>query len=427
MKMLTTDRERLPETVTHHFKKNLLAMAITLTIGTATSTASAGLSSGDTLSFVLGTVQTVACTYGTTPPCAHPAYNVTDIVGSYFAFDTNAMGGITPNEKTPIESFRGIVIGESQLASGSHTGPVDGSESPDIDRPWTFFGGVGMHQTTVPVTVLSGSGNTRKLDMSGWNVTWNGIDSIPMVQLGDAVVSCDTDCSNGEDYTLDAAFHTNGAGFTTVPYSLHLEGVIGGPGEPLPPTKGVSIQLTGGRFQECSSTGGSSIEATAEIRTNDTNDIAAVTWELDGADAGSGNSVNVFTPLGNHTLSVVVDTLVSGSFHSSEPVTVSDRTAPELGIRFIDHRTGGEITEVAGNGAHHVTVRYDINDVCDPEPTASGVAVPVHAIDDGDVIKIKKKKLSTAKLGTSAVNVSADAADVSGNRRHREATLLITD
>ena len=426
MKMLTTDRERLPEAVTYHFKKKLLAIAITLTIGTATSTASAGLSSGDTLNFVLGTVQTVACTYGTTPPCSKSFYNITDIVGSYFAFDTNA-NGIDPNEKTRIESFRGIVIGESQLASGSHSGLVNGSESPDIDLPWNFFGNTGMHQTIAPVTVLSGSGNTQTLDMSVWNVTWNGIPSIPMVPTGDAVVTCDTNCSNGENFTLDAAFHTNGAGFTTVPYSLHLEGVISGPGEPLPPTKGVSIQLTGGRSQECSSTGGSSIEATAEIRTNDTNDIAAVTWELDGAGAGSGNSVNVFTPLGNHTLSVVVDTLVSGSFQSSEPVTVRDRTAPELEIRFIDHRTGGEITEVAGNGAHHVTVRYDVTDVCDPEATASGVAVPVHAIDDGDVIKIKEKKLSTAKLGTSAVSVSADATDASGNRRHREATLLITD
>ena len=69
MKMLTTDGGKLPEAITRHFKKSLLATAITLTIGTATSTASAGLSSGDTLQFVLGTKQIVACTYGTTPPC----------------------------------------------------------------------------------------------------------------------------------------------------------------------------------------------------------------------------------------------------------------------------------------------------------------------------------------------------------------------
>jgi len=100
---------------------------------------------------------------------------------------------------------------------------------------------------------------------------------------------------------------------------------------------------------------------------------------------------------------------------------------PELDIRFIDQRSGAEITEVTGNGKHFVTVSYDVIDVCDPAPTASGIAVPVHAIDDGDTITIEKKKLATATLGTSAVNISADAIDASGNRRHREAQLLIVD
>ena len=53
--------------------------------------------------------------------------------------------------------------------------------------------------------------------------------------------------------------------------------------------------------------------------------------------------------------------------------------------------------------------------------------MPVHAIENGDAIIIKNKKLATATLGTSAVNVSADAIDKSGNRRHREVTLLVLD
>ena len=85
---------------------------------------------------------------------------------------------------------------------------------------------------------------------------------------------------------------------------------------------------------------------------------------------------------------------------------------------------GQEITEVTGDGRYAVRVRCD---VCDPAPTTSGIAVPVHAIDDGDIIKIEKKRLATTTLGTSAVNVSADATDTSGNRRHREAQLLIVD
>ena len=174
-------------------------------------------------------------------------------------------------------------------------------------------------------------------------------------------------------------------------------------------------------------TGGSSIEATANITTTDINDIASVSWSLDGADAGTGNLVNVFTPLGVHTLSVVVDTFTSGVIQSTQSITITDRTSPELNIRFIDKRSGLEVTEVEGHREHFVTVTYDISDVCDPEPTASGAAVPVHAIENGDAIIIKNKKLATATLGTSAVNVSAEAADKSGNRSHREATLLILD
>ena len=275
-------------------------------------------------------------------------------------------------------------------------------------------------------TSSSGDSNTQLLDMSGWNWAWNGITSIPLVQVGDAVVSCDTSCSLGENYVLDAAFHFNGAGFTTVSYSLHLEGVIGGPVEPLPSTKGVSIQLTGGNSQECSSTGGSSIEATADIRTTDTNDIASISWSLDSNSAGSGTTADVFTPLGSHTISVFVDTLASGTFQSAEQVTVRDRTPPDLNVTFIDKHSGQEVTEVSGNGTQFVTVSYDVSDICDPEPTVSGVAIPVHAVDDGDTIKISKKDIETT-LGTSAVNVSADATDASGNQRHRGATLLIVD
>ena len=199
------------------------------------------------------------------------------------------------------------------------------------------------------------------------------------------------------------------------------------PGTALPPTKSVSIQLTGGNSHECSSPVGSVIEANANIITTDVNDIASVNWTLDGADAGSGNLVSINSPIGEHNINVVVDTLASGTFQSSELVTVSDQTPPELNILFIDKRSGTEITEVSGDGKHFVTVRYDVVDICDPEPTASGVAVPVHAIENGDEIIIKNKKLATATLGTSAVNVSAVATDNSGNRRDREATLLILD
>jgi len=221
-------------------KKATLSVAIGLALGGTALSANASLTSSATLSFTLGVPGIVACTYGTTPPCAPGgpggnAYNITDIVGSYFSMDTNATGTVEIHEKTPIGSFNGIHIGMTQLASGSHTDSINGSESPNIDTPWTFFGGTGMHQTTIAVTASAVVAGAATLDMSGWNVIWNGITSIPLVQQGAATIACDTvSCSDSSSYTLDAAFHVNGAGLTTVGYTLHLEGAVSSAAVPVP-------------------------------------------------------------------------------------------------------------------------------------------------------------------------------------------------
>ena len=417
--------------------KTLLGHSLLLAIlGVVHTEAQAALPADAILTFDPG--QTVCLIGGTPPNCD---FFLQDVTGSYFAMDFNGDGTFEANEKTALEKNEGVRIGDIQPASGSHPGSPDGSELPSIDMPWLFFGNTGMHQTTLPVLIVNGDDgtgdNTASLDFSGWGVTWNGIPNIPLggdsanfpSETGVAILNCSSGCDIGDDFSLDHLAHVpsdDPSGFGGVFYTVHLEGVID-PGSPIPPTKSVSILLTGGSSHECSSPGGSSIEATANIITTDMTDIAAVHWELDGADAGSGITVNIPTPLGEHTISVDVDTLASGLFQSSSQVTVSDSTAPELDIHFIDQRSGAEITEVTSNGKHFVTVRYDVVDDCDPAPTASGIAVLVHAIDDGDTITIEKNKLATATLGTSAVNVSADAIDASGNRRHRESQLLIVD
>ena len=204
-------------------KKTTIATAVGIIMGGAAMSANAALTSTATLSFTLGTQDTVSCTYGTTPPCNKASYAVTDIVGSYFSMDTNG-NGVENSEKTPIGSLNGIVLGTTQAAGGSHAGPIDGTESPNIDSPWTFFGGTGMHQTTSPVSFTGGSGST--VDMSGWNVAWNGIASIPLVQQSASIACSTAACSDTSTYTLDGAFHVNGAGFTTVAYTVHLEGSV---------------------------------------------------------------------------------------------------------------------------------------------------------------------------------------------------------
>jgi hypothetical protein len=162
-------------------RKTTLSTAIGLVLGGIALSANASLTTSATLNFTMGSI---GCAYGTTPPCHPSVYPMTDIVGSYFSMDTNDDGTHAAYEKNPIGSFNGIHIGTTQLASGSHSGGINGTESPNIDEPWQFFGNTGMHQTTAPITLLFGTGDQWLLDMSGWSVTWNGIP--PAAQIAAA-------------------------------------------------------------------------------------------------------------------------------------------------------------------------------------------------------------------------------------------------
>ena len=134
----------------------------------------------------------------------------------------------------PTLGFNGINLGTAQRASGSHGGEPDGSESPDIDQPWEFFGSTGMNQSRTPVTVLSddGAGNVT-LDFSGWAWHWNGIEA----DMGDgpsagiATMICASDCSNGDSYTLSyvAVSATDSFIFVGVPFRWNYIGTISEP------------------------------------------------------------------------------------------------------------------------------------------------------------------------------------------------------
>ena len=174
--------------------------------------------------------------------------------GSYFGMEAMGPGGwIYVN----IEGNDGLVIGTEQAASGSHGGAPNDSETPGIDNPWMFFGNTGMHFSALPVNILENddAGNVT-LDMSGWTVTWNGIDKIPMggCQYGDAAnnggfggcdmnkdgeddlvdtakatVTCDNTCEIGDTYILKYEAHVpagDPSNFGGVSYMLHLEGTI---------------------------------------------------------------------------------------------------------------------------------------------------------------------------------------------------------
>lgn len=108
-----------------------------------------------------------------------------------------------------ITGFNGIVLGTTQSAAGDHLGPINGTESPNIDQPWVYSGSTGMHSTVSPTNVLSASGNTASVDFSGWRWMFYGIGGINMGggawngnPNGEALITCGVNCGSGDTYTL---------------------------------------------------------------------------------------------------------------------------------------------------------------------------------------------------------------------------------
>jgi hypothetical protein len=136
-----------------------------------------------------------------------------------------------------ITGFNGIVLGTTQSAAGDHLGPIDGTESPNIDQPWVFSGGTGMHSTLSPTNVLSASGNTASVDFSGWHWAWDGIiGGVPMGggawdgnPNGVALITCGVDCGSGDTYTLHYSATIpagDPSGLGGYQYRLTLQGTV---------------------------------------------------------------------------------------------------------------------------------------------------------------------------------------------------------
>lgn len=216
-----------------------LASALLFSISTGVH----AFSTGFTLEFDPGTYGCIGGV-GTAPNLC--SYGTTITSGSYFSMDYNDDGIFSSEEGNAISMNEGVFVdGAAQPASGSHTGTVDGTESPSIDNPWNFLANTGMHQSLSPITVVSNDyfGNMA-LDFSGWSVTWNALPS--SIDLGgDAIVgdtglatlTCDFDCSDGDRYTLEYTAHVpvdDPSGFGGVYYGLHLEGTVSAVPVPVP-------------------------------------------------------------------------------------------------------------------------------------------------------------------------------------------------
>lgn len=166
-----------------------------------------------------------------------PVYDngeLTGFVGSYFSIDYDGDGIVEDFEKGGLVMNQGIILGTAQPTSGqSHSGVVTGTEITSIDQAFMFGGSTAMHNTVLPITIVSddGAGNVV-LDFEGWRWDWNGLEDIDWSgdpgfpsDTGQATISCAIDCTIGDSYVLDYSSH--GPGLSGTLYTVHLEGTIG--------------------------------------------------------------------------------------------------------------------------------------------------------------------------------------------------------
>jgi len=166
-------------------------------------------------------------------------------VGSFFTMGGGTVVAAPGFDGQNITGNEGLVLGTIQTPAGSHSGAPGtvAGEAPTVDNPWIFFGNTGMSGTESNSNVLSASGNTATVDLSGWVVAWNNLDSaagVPTIPMGAgawfdtttdgvAKVTCGVDCEDGDTFTLIySATVPDGdpSNFGNTQYLLSLTGTI---------------------------------------------------------------------------------------------------------------------------------------------------------------------------------------------------------
>ncbi|MDP2028562.1 MAG: PEP-CTERM sorting domain-containing protein [Thiobacillus sp.] len=203
-----------------HYKKTN-ALTVLLICAAAPFSANATiLNSGDVLTINSGA-----------PVFDSDGYQLDVQEGSWFGVNLNGNTRIDGGEKGSLsQGTTGLVIGTTTSPGAFHQDPPTATDSSAITAPWEYFSSTGSDYVVIPV-----SGGTSGLDMRGWQVAWNTINSIPLgsgawgIDFTDGIGNFNWSGVYGTAYTLDyratiPAGHLSG--FGRLQYGLHLEGVV---------------------------------------------------------------------------------------------------------------------------------------------------------------------------------------------------------
>ncbi|RRQ21428.1 hypothetical protein D6C00_05385 [Thiohalobacter thiocyanaticus] len=319
-------------------------------------------------------------------------------------------------------------VGNAVMAPMPITGDFDDSAGTVIIDPWMFFGmhvmseiellPPGTHTRPGAGTVTVAPGQVGGFIQTDWAastdipafIVWD------VTTVGSASRYEPVD-SDGDGIPGHAMISGPFPGFS-IAYELDVGGSI--------PDVDVDLNVPGGLTQECSETGGTSVNLTATATLKGGATLGSISWAVDGADAGTGSSITPFLSLGEHTVEVTAMTTNGVTDTESTTVNIRDTQQPSLDIEFIDTSTGMAITEIDSPRVSYVEVRLNSDDVCDEDPAVSGVAKPVTAITGGEVIRIQGN-IQDTDMPTTAIEVTANATDDSGNKEMDQAILNINN
>jgi len=174
-----------------------------------------------------------------------------------------------------------------------------------------------------------------------------------------------------------------------------------------------SIELTvdGGDVQECLGPQGNTVETRIAVTPDDL-ELASVDLLLNGVSVANTLVSQITLPMGTNQIEAVVVTAAGYELRSQRSVQVVDTTAPAIDARFVDRRSGRELSSIDKNGMTFVTVKIDADDVCDPDPEVESMLGT--EINDGAGLGIIGQA-NQLRLETDKITLKVMATDASGN------------
>ena len=163
------------------------------------------------------------------------------LIDSFFTLGTGS------KEKLTVETQYGLLYSGSDLTL---TGAVQSNIST-----FSWFGTPGSFETLgTGISILSASGDTATINMSGWTMDWNTVQNIPLGTLawsagyangvGNITCAAGSGCSAGSTYTLKYTATVpmgDPSSLGGVKYYLELHGTVG----PVPEATTYAMMLAG--------------------------------------------------------------------------------------------------------------------------------------------------------------------------------------